>query len=99
MSAGPQKIAARGEKVRGFTLYLLGEFSLAGPQGQTVSINGKRPGPACHSVPVAQQTMTRERLAGLLWVTEGGTARNSLRQSLAVFPKGLGRRNYRIQPG
>jgi TolB-like protein/DNA-binding SARP family transcriptional activator len=92
MSAGPQKIAARGEKVTGFTLSLLGEFSLAGPQGQTVSINGKKNRALLAILSLSpSQTMTRERLAGLLWGDRGEEqARNSLRQSLAVLRKELG---------
>ena len=71
---------------------MLGEFSLAGPQGQTVSINGKKNRALLAILSLSpSQTMTRERLAGLLWGDRGEEqARNSLRQSLAVLRKELG---------
>ena len=92
MTAGPQKIAAQGEKVAGFTLSLLGEFSLVDTQGQTVSINGKKNRALLAILALSpNQTMTRERLSGLLWGDRGEEqARNSLRQSLAVLRKELG---------
>lgn len=96
MSIGPQKTAARGktlaESAAGFALSLLGEFSLADPQGQTLSINSKKNRALLAILALSPtQAMSRERLAGLLWGGRGEEqARNSLRQSLAVLRKELG---------
>lgn len=76
----------------GFTLSLLGEFALSAPGGQVVAITGRKNRALLAVLALSPgQTMTRERLSGLLWGDRGEEqARNSLRQSLAVLRKELG---------
>ena len=96
MSTGLQKIGARdkilAESAAGFTLSLLGAFSIADPRGQIISIKSKKNRALLAILALSpSHTMTRERLADLLWGEHGEEqARNSLRQSLAVLRKELG---------
>lgn len=75
-----------------FTLSLLGEFALSASGGPAVAITGKKNRALLAILALSPgQSMTRERLAGLLWGDSGEEqARNSLRQSLAVLRKELG---------
>ena len=76
----------------GFKLSLLGDFALSAPGGHPVAITGKKNRALLAVLALSPgQTMTRERLASLLWGDHGEEqARNSLRQSLAVLRKELG---------
>ncbi|MFN4143951.1 BTAD domain-containing putative transcriptional regulator [Aestuariivirga sp.] len=76
----------------GFRLSLLSEFALSAPGGRAVAITSKKNRALLAILALSPgQSVTRERLAGLLWGDRGEEqARNSLRQSLAVLRKELG---------
>jgi TolB-like protein/DNA-binding SARP family transcriptional activator len=92
MHAGPQKMAGPAGRTAAFKLCLLGEFSLADPDGRPVLVTGKKNWALLAILALSpNQTMSRERLVGLLWADRGHEqARNSLRQSLAVLRRELG---------
>ena len=76
----------------GFRLSLLGKFALSVPGGSVVAITSKKNRALLAILALSPwQSMTRERLASLLWGDRGEEqARSSLRQSLAVLRKELG---------
>lgn len=75
----------------GFRLRLLGPFELMDPFGQQIDIGSKKNRLLLALLALAPgRSMSREKLAGLLWSEHGEEqARNSLRQALAVLRKDL----------
>ena len=73
-------------------LSILAEFAVAGPDGVPIQIASKKNRALLAILALSPgQTVTRERLASLLWGDHGEEqARNSLRQSLAVLRRELG---------
>ena len=92
MNAALQKNQDRDEMWLGYRLFLLGEFALTAPGGQAIAITSRKNRALLAILALSPgQTMSRERLASLLWGGSGeDQARNSLRQSLAVLRKELG---------
>jgi DNA-binding SARP family transcriptional activator len=92
MNAAPQELRRQEEALAGFRLSLLGGFALSDPGGNAVAITSKKNRALLAILALSPgQSMTRERLASLLWGDRGEEqARNSLRQSLAVLRKELG---------
>ena len=92
MQPGGANSATQGESSKSFNLSLLAEFALTGPAGVRIEIGSKKNRALLAVLALSPgQTVTRERLASLLWGDHGEEqARNSLRQSLAVLRKELG---------
>ena len=92
MRPGSTNSATQGESSGSFNLSLLAEFALSGPAGVRIEIGSKKNRALLAVLALSPgQTVTRERLASLLWGDHGEEqARNSLRQSLAVLRKELG---------
>lgn len=74
-----------------FRLSLLGPFSLSGPSGQVLEVASRKNRLLLAMLALAPgRSMSRDRLAGLLWSENGEEqARSSLRQALAVLRKDL----------
>ncbi len=86
-SSAPPGVALSGV----FHLYLLGPFSLTGPDGQPIEIASKKNRLLLAMLASAPgRSMSRDALAGMLWAEHSEEqARNSLRQALAVLRKDL----------
>ncbi len=86
MNVALQKMQEGDEPRTRYRLFLLGEFGLTAPQGHAIAVTSRKNRALLAILALSPgQAMSRERLAGLLWVEAGRNRRETVCGSRLPF--------------